>query len=120
MHRVTTSTTSSAIAIAIPAFAPVLRPPAIGCGVEVEEGEDIMVVGVREEELGVCEATSLILSAIPVGAGSEFAVEGASTSGVRVRVLVMSVLVLAMGALAQRWETTVVCRTREIDDENEA
>jgi hypothetical protein len=119
MHRVTTSTTSSAIAIAIPAFAPVLRPPAIGCGVEVEEGEDIMVVGVREE-LGVCEATSLILSAIPVGAGSEFAVEGASTSGVRVRVLVMSVLVLAMRALAQRWETTVACRIREKDDENEA
>ncbi len=120
MHRVTTSTTSSAIAIAIPAFAPVLRPPAIGSGVEVEEGEDIMVVGVREEELGVCEATSLILSAIPVEAGSEFAVEGASTSGVRVRVLVMSVLVLAMGALARRWETTVVCGTREKEDENEA
>ena len=51
MHTDTISTTSRAIAIAIPAFAPVLRPPAIACGVEVEEGADIMVVGVREERL---------------------------------------------------------------------
>jgi len=96
MHTDTTSTTSNAIAIAIPAFAPVLRPPLIACGEEVEEGADIIVVGVREERPGVCEAASLILSASAVGAGSDFAVDSGRTSGVRTRVVVMSVLVLAI------------------------
>jgi hypothetical protein len=100
MQRDTTRTTNTAIATAMPAFAPVVRPPpAVGGGGEVDDGADIAVVGAREERscgLVEPEARSLILSAC---AGCAMDDAGRIT-GVRIRVVVISVL--AMRVLAQQ------------------
>lgn len=135
MQRDTTSTTRTAIATAMPAFAPVLRPPAIACGGADEVGVDIMAVGVREKETRCCvfEESSLILSgwaaARAVGAGSARD-DGGRITGVRMRVVVMSVL-MAGAYLARRTSegandqgrerlTTVLLRKRSRTDGHES
>ena len=89
MQTETSTTKSRAHRTAIPAFAPVLRPPTGGSGIEVDDGRDIMVVVVMEERraLGVVESR---LAACSVGAGL-VADEAARIRGVRTRVVVMSV-----------------------------
>jgi hypothetical protein len=102
IQRDTTRTTNTAIATAMPAFAPIERPPpgiGGGGGGEVDDGADIMAVGGREERrcrVVEPEAKRLILSAC---AGCAIGDAGRIT-GVRVRVVVMSVL--AMRVLAQQ------------------
>jgi hypothetical protein len=110
MQRDTTRTTNTAIATAMPAFAPTVRPPpAVGGGGGVDDGADIVFVGARREErscrLVEPEARSLILSAC---AGCAMDDAGRIT-GVRIRVVVISVL--AMRVLAQQ--------TIENENENE-
>jgi len=101
MQRDTTRTTNTAIATAMPAFAPIVRPPPAvgGGGGEVDDGADIVFVGAREERscrLVEPEARSLIFSAC---AGCAMDDAGRIT-GVRIRVVVISVL--AMRVLAQQ------------------
>jgi hypothetical protein len=93
MQTETSTTKSRAHRTAIPAFAPVLTPPTGGSGIEVDDGLDIMAVGVKEERsaLGVVESR---LSACTVGAG--FVDEAGRIRGVRTRVVVMSVELLAI------------------------
>ena len=88
MQTETSTTKSRAHRTAIPAFAPVLRPPTGGSGIEVDDGRDIMVVVMEERRaLGVVESR---LAACSVGAGL-VADEAARIRGVRTRVVVMSV-----------------------------
>jgi hypothetical protein len=100
MQRDTTKTTNTAIATAIPAFAPIVRPPpAIGGGGGVDDGADIVVVGAGEERscrVVEPEVRSLILSAC-AGCAMD---DAERITGVRIRVVVMSVL--AMWVLAQQ------------------
>jgi hypothetical protein len=94
MHTETTRTKSTAIRTAMPAFAPVLRPPlGEGCGGEVEDGEDIMVVGVMESAV---EVRTCLSSACAVGAADDDA--ACWMNGVRTRVVVMSVLAISESA----------------------
>jgi hypothetical protein len=90
MQTVISTTKSRAHRTAIPAFAPVLRPPTGSSGIEVDDGRDIMVVVVMMEErraLGVVESR---LGACSVGAGF-VGDEAGRIRGVRTRVVVMSV-----------------------------
>jgi hypothetical protein len=94
MQTETSTTKSKAHRTAIPAFAPVLRLPTGGSGIEVDDGLDIMVVGVKEDKraLGVFDSR---LSTCAVGAGL-VGDEAGRIRGVRTRVVVMSVELLAI------------------------
>jgi hypothetical protein len=94
MKTETSTTKSRAHRTAIPAFAPVLRPPTGGPGIEVDDGLDIVLVGVKEDRraFGVVESR---LSACTVGAGFVDD-EAGRMRGVRTRVVVMSVEPLAI------------------------
>lgn len=94
MQTETSTTKSRAHRTAIPAFAPVLRPPTGGSGIEVDEGLDIILVGVKDARsaLGVVESR---LSPCTVGAGFVDD-EAGRIRGVSTRVVVMSVELLAI------------------------
>jgi hypothetical protein len=99
MQTETSTTKSSAHRTAMPAFAPVLRPPAGGCGAGVDDGVDIIVVGVRERRDR--EVVGRRLSACALSVGAEFAADDAGRiRGVRTRVVVISVLAIRESACA--------------------
>lgn len=99
MQTETSTTRSSAHRTAMPAFAPVLRPPAGGCGAGVDDGVDIIVVGVGERRDR--EVVGRRLSACALSVGAEFAADDAGRiRGVRTRVVVISVLAIRESACA--------------------